>query len=178
PEARANPEAINAIKKADLIIVGPGNHYCSIVPNFLVKGISRAIANSKAKVAYVCNLVNKKGHTEKFDLDDYVDSINKFIGKKRIDFVIFNSKKPNKKLIEKYKSHKELLIKFNPDAIKKRNYKVVKADVLNRKSSEYSKADVLAKQRAFIRHNSDKLAKVLMVLLELDEYKNIVEEII
>lgn len=178
PMAYANSEAVDAIKKADLIVVGPGNHYCSIAPNFLVKGISQAIRNSKAKVVYVGNLVNKKGHTENFDLDDYVDSINGFIGKNRIDFVIFNSKKPNKNLIEKYENHKELLVKFNPDSRKARSYKVVKADVLSRKSAKYSKVDAIAAQRAFIRHNSDRLAKVLMMILELDEYKNMVEEII
>lgn len=178
PSARANKEALQAIREADMIVIGPGNHYCSIVPNFLVGGISKAIAVSKAKVVYNCNLVNKNGHTEKFSLDDYVDSINDFIGKERIDFVTFNSKRPGKKLIERYESYKELLVKFSLEARRERRYRIVQADILSRKSAKYSQADEIAAQRAFIRHDSDKLAKVLMMILEMDEYNNLIKEIV
>lgn len=107
PKAKANTEAIEKIKNADLIIIGPGNHYCSIIPNLIIDEISKAIYKSKAKVIYVCNLVNKEGHTEKFKLDDYVDSINHFFEKPRINAVIYNDKNPTEKLREKYKLKKE-----------------------------------------------------------------------
>jgi uncharacterized cofD-like protein len=178
PTADANKKAIKRILEADLIIIGPGNHYCSIIPNLLVKGIPEAINKSKAKVVYNCNLVNKNGHTEKFELDDYVDSINKYIGKNRIDFVTFNSKKPSDKLIERYQNQKELLISFNPEKAIKRSYRVLRADILSSKNATFSPADLLARQRAFIRHDSDKLAKVLMMILELGDYENIIKEII
>ncbi len=177
PPAKANKAAIKAIKEADLIVIGPGNYYCSIVPNFLVKGVSKAIKESKAKVVYNCNLVNKKGHNEKFDLDDYVDSVNGFIGKNRIDYVTFNSKIPSKELIKKYEKRKEGLVEFNKGKIEKRKYKVVRANILSSKKSEYSKADVLANERALIRHDSEKLAKVLMTILDINNRK-IIEEII
>ena len=111
PEATANKKAIQKILEADLIIVGPGNYYCSIVPNLLVKGIGEAIIKSKAKVVYNCNLVNKKGHTEKFFLEDYIDSINNYIGKERINAVVFNNKKPDARLIKRYQEKKEILVK-------------------------------------------------------------------
>lgn len=178
PAAHANKKAIKSILEADLIVIGPGNHYCSIIPNLLVKGIAEAICKSKAKVVYNCNLVNKHGHTEKFSLDDYVDSINQYLGKERIDFVTFNSKKPTSKLIERYESQKELLISFDTDSRSNRLYRVIRTDVLSDKKISFSPSDVLAKQRAFIRHDSDKLAKVLMIILELGEYENIIKEII
>ena len=178
PPARANRAAIKAITEADFIVIGPGNHYCSVIPNFLVEGISQAIKKSKAKVIYNCNLVNKQGHTENFDLDDYVFSINSFIGKDRVDFVVFNSKKPPKKLIEIYENKKELLVKFNLEKIRTRKYKIVNTDVLSGKSVKYSKSDAIANMRALIRHDSDKLAKALIMISELDEYKNIIKEII
>ncbi len=178
PPAKANKSALTAIKEADMIVIGPGNHYCSIVPNFLVKGVSRAICNSKARVVYNCNLVNKKGHTENFDLDDYVDSINGFLGEKRIDFVTFNTKKPSDLLIEKYKSNKELLIKFDPNKVKNRNFKVVKSDLLSRNKTKLNNSDKLSSLRTLIRHDSDRLAKLLIMLLELDEYKSLVKEIV
>ena len=80
PRAHANAHAIKKIKEADIIIIGPGNFYCSIIPNLLVDGIADAIRISKATVILNCNLVNKNGHTERFTLDDYVDVINGYLG--------------------------------------------------------------------------------------------------
>lgn len=178
PKAKANKKAIEKILEADLIIIGPGNHYCSIIPNLLVGGISQAIRKSKATVVYNCNLVNKKGHTENFDLDSYVEAINKCLGGQRVDFVTYNIKKPSAQLVEKYESQKELLISFDEKKYSQRKYRIVRADILSKKKVAYSKSDALSSVRAFIRHDSDKLAKVLMMILELGEYENIIKEII
>lgn len=177
PKTRASKKAIQRIKDADMIVIGPGNHYCSIIPNLLVDGIPEAIRNSKAKVVYNCNLVNKKGHNEKFTLDDYVHAINGYLGAKRIDFVTFNSKKPEKSLIRKYESHHELLVELKDGNRKKRSYRIASADILSEKKVKYSKADAIASQRAFIRHDSDKLAKVIMMLLEIGDYEKIIKGI-
>jgi uncharacterized cofD-like protein len=177
PQARANEKAVRRILEADLVVIGPGNHYCSILPNFLVKGLSEALQKTKAKVVYNCNLVNKKGHTEKFTLDDYASMINRQIGKERIDFVTFNTKNPGKNLIKKYEKSEELLVEFDPDQTKKRSYRVVKADLLSNKKPIYSKADAIASQRSFIRHDSKKLARVLMAILELGKYEGIINKI-
>jgi uncharacterized cofD-like protein len=178
PQAQANKKAIQRILEADVIVIGPGNHYCSIVPNFLVKGISEAIRKSKAKVIYNCNLVNKNGHTEKFSLDDYVASINKCLGKERIDFVTFNSRKPSKQLIARYEKIKDILVGFDKQAVRKRSYRVIQANVLSGKQPRLSQADSLSEQRAFIRHDSNKLAKLIMMILELGDYESIIKEII
>jgi len=178
PEAKANKKAIQRINEADLIIIGPGNHYCSIIPNFLVKGITEAIRKSKAKVVYNCNLVNKAKHTENFTLDDYVDSINDYLGGKRIDYVIYNNKKPSARLIKKYEDHKELLVKFNEKDRTNRNYKIISADILSNRRPKFSASDKLAAQRSFIRHDSEKLAKVLMMILELSDYESIIKKIV
>jgi uncharacterized cofD-like protein len=167
PAAKADKKAVQRILKADVIVIGPGNYYCSLVPNLLVKGIPEAIAKSKAKVVFNCNLVNKKGQTENFTLEDYIFSLNGFIGKDRIDFVTFNSKKPAEKLVKKYASQKELLIKIKNQNNTKRKYKIIYTDLLSAKKPKYAKADALAKDRSFIRHDSDKLAKVLMNILNL-----------
>lgn len=178
PKAKANKKAIQKILEADLIVIGPGNYYCSIVPNFLVEGISKAIIKSKAKVVFNCNLVNKKGHNEKFFLSDYINSINKYIGKDRINFVTFNTKKPNSRLVKKYENQKELLVDIGDIGENKRRYKIIRSDILSDEKPKYSKTDILSSQRAFIRHDSNKLAKVLMMILELGDYENIIKEII
>ena len=166
PSAKSSEEAIQKILETDLIIIGPGNYYCSLVPNFLVEGISKAIKKSKAKAVLNCNLVNKKGQTEKFYLEDYVDSINKFIGKERINLVTFNTSKPNEKLINKYKNQRELLVKIKNKKNIKRKYRIILADILSAKKQKYSKSDILVEERSFIRHDSEKLAKVLINIIE------------
>jgi uncharacterized cofD-like protein len=178
PAARANKKAIQRIIDADMIIIGPGNHYCSIVPNLLVKGIPEAINKSKAAVVYNCNLVNKLKHTENFTLDDYTDSINEYLGKKRIDYITFNAKKPDSRLIKKYAEHKELLVEFKESDRKNRNYRIIRADVLSNKRPKYNRSDALAAQRSFIRHDGDKLARILMMIMELGDYQNIIKKII
>jgi len=166
PSARANRKAIRRILEADLIIIGPGNHYCSIIPNLLVKGISEAIRKSSAKVVYNCNIVNKLKHTENFVLDDYVDSINMYLGLPRIDFVVFNTQRPNDRLIKKYASKKELLVEFHKGDRERRDYQIIQINMLNDRQPNYSKADAIASQRAFIRHDDEKLAKILMGILK------------
>ncbi len=165
PKVKANPKAIKRISEADLIIIGPGNHYCSIIPNFLVEGIPEAISRSKARVVYNSNLVNKKGHTEKFTLDDYVDSIESFIGKKKIDYVTFNIQKPSRKLVSKYKSKRESIIEFDDKCRKCRSYQIIKADLLSKKKVKLNPADAISNIRSFIRHDSDKLARTLMMII-------------
>lgn len=166
PQAKASKKAIQKILEADLIVIGPGNYYSSIIPNFLAEGISEAIRKSKAKVVLNCNLVNKKGHTEKFFLENYVEEMNKIIGKNRIDFVTFNTKKPNAKIVERYENRKELLVRIKNEK-KEEGYKIIKTDILSLKKPNYSKSDAIAKKRAFIRHDSDKLAIVLMKIINL-----------
>lgn len=163
PRAKANPLAIQRITEADLIVIGPGNHYCSILPNFLVAGISEAVRKSKAKVVYNCNLINKNKHTEGFTLDKYVSDLNRIIGTDRIDLVTFNIQKPDKKLLQRYADQRELLVEKGK--IKTGNYRIIEAAILDEKKPQYSSADKIASQRSFIRHDSQKLAQVLMKLL-------------
>jgi len=160
PKASPNQEAIAKIKEADIIIIGPGNHYCSVIPNLIVEGIPEAISKSKAQVIYISNLVNKNGHTDDFSLSDYVESINSFFLKPRVDKVLFNTTEPSEKLKEKYKSQGENLIKFGEV-----DCEVIKADILSRIEPKYSKSDSISEMRSFIRHDSDKLAKEILKII-------------
>lgn len=161
PKANPNKEALNKIKKADIIVIGPGNHYCSIIPNLIVEGIPEAIYKSKATVIYVCNLVNKKGHTENFELNDYVKQINSFFRKSRINKVLFNTKKPIKEIKNKYKFFGEDLVKYRSK--RNLNYKVKEVDILSDVKPCYSQADSISKLRSFIRHDPDKLAREILL---------------
>ena len=180
PVIKANRRVLEAIKKADLIILGPGDHYGSIIPNLLVKGVASAICQSRATVIYNCNLTNKKGQTENFDLDDYTQSINKYLGKERVDFVVFPNRKPNKLLAKKYekKEGKNSIVVFDKDKLNNRTYKVVLADVAGGNKVVKNKNDLIAGARSFIRHNPKKIAKVMMLLSERKEYRRMIKEIV
>ncbi len=180
PKAKANKKAIEKIKEADLIVIGPGDFYGSIVPNLLVQGISDAIVKSKAKLVFNCNLTNKKGQTENFDLDRYAEEANRYLGKKRIDFVTFNSKIPSEQLIKKYekKEGRGMMVKFLENNGPKRRYKIIRAELLDEKKAEKNHNDPISASRSFIRHNGNKLAKVIMMILEIKDYENIIKKIV
>lgn len=181
PEVAANKKAVEAILKADAVIIGPGDFYGSVFPNFLVGGISEAVRKSRATVIFNCNLTNKKGQTEGYGIDDYVRVFEERIGKGRIDFVTFNNKRIPPELVRKYEKREGAgsVLSFRRDSAEpKRSYRVVLADLVQKREAEKNKGDAIAKTRSFIRHDSGKLAKVLMMVLELGDYENIVKEII
>ncbi len=162
PKAKANPKAIVAIKEADLIIVGPGNLYASLIPNFLVQGVGAAFVRSKAKKIYIANLMNKHGHTDDFFVSDYVRVLESTIGKKDVfDAVIYNTKKPGTGLIRKYADEGEPVV-CGPECAKG-NFALIGANLLADTIAKTIKKDFL--RRTLIRHDSDKLAKVIMQLL-------------
>jgi uncharacterized cofD-like protein len=177
PVAKGNPRAREKILEADLIVIGPGNHYCSIIPNFLVNGIAQSIKKSSAKVVYNCNLVNKRGHTDGYTLERYVKEIESFIGVGRIDFVTFNTRLPAKKIMERYNKENGELVSFESKEKLNRRYRVLQADLLSRCGAEDRPGDMLAATRSFIRHDAEKLAKILMMILELGAYESIIKDI-
>jgi uncharacterized cofD-like protein len=89
--AQINPEAAQAILNAELIIVGPGSLYTSIMPNLLVEGMVEAIKASPALKVYICNLAAQSGETEGYAVDDYLRAIREHVGANLFDFVLVNS---------------------------------------------------------------------------------------
>lgn len=165
PEAIANEVAIQKILEADLVIIGPGNHYCSIVPNLLVTGIPEALQNTKAKVVYNANLVNKKGHTTGYTLERYAAEINRFIGADRLDYVVFNCENPDPSLVKHYEEEGETVTMREKESHAGR-YQILEADILQQTRVERQKgAEALGVKRTYIRHDHNKLAAVLIDIL-------------
>ncbi|MFH1565235.1 MAG: gluconeogenesis factor YvcK family protein [bacterium] len=161
-------KAIEKIKSADFVIIGPADFYAGIVCNLLVGGIADAIKNSKAKVIFVCNLTNKKGQTEGFGVDDYVERINNYLGKDRVDYVVFNTKKPSSELIKRYErvEGKNSKVLDTQRGVQHLRAKVIKADLLDDSLIKKDKFDAIARTRSFIRHDSKKLGKVLAQIIK------------
>jgi len=88
----ANPRAIQFIEEADLLLVGPGSLYTSVIPNFLIKEIHQAFTRSAARKVYICNASTERGETEKFSVEDHVAEVVKYVGKNQFDTILVNNK--------------------------------------------------------------------------------------
>jgi uncharacterized cofD-like protein len=92
-DARAYPEAIRAILDAELIVLGPGSLYTSIMPNLLVGDISRAIRVSRAPKVYVCNVATQLGETAGYSAADHIEAIRRHVGPNVVDWVLSNDRR-------------------------------------------------------------------------------------
>lgn len=148
PNVSANKKAVRAIEKADLIVLGPGDLYTSLIPNLLVKRIPEAIKKSRAKKVFICNLMTKRGETNNFLASDFTNEIEKYLGQ-RLDYAIYNTKIPSPKRLAEYKKkHPELL-------------NLVKFDKRLIKDKKFIGKDVLTKSGDIV-HNLEKLIKIIL----------------
>lgn len=161
PKGKANPKAIVALQKADAIVIGPGDLYSSLVPNFLIAGIPRAIQRSRAKKIYVCNLMTKAGHTDSFKVKDFEATIERYLGG-RVDYVIYNNQRPSSELLRRYARALEEYVE--PDAHLPRP-RYIGANLISKKFPRVQKGDLM--RRNLIRHNSDRLARLIMRLIHV-----------
>ena len=101
---KVNKTVIKRIKEADAIILSMGSVYTSIIPHLLCKEIIKAIDSSDAKIMYVCNVMTQPGETDGFTASDHINLLNSYLGKRKIDTVITNSKKISKKTQKIYET--------------------------------------------------------------------------
>lgn len=152
-----NKHAEEAILNADAIILGPGNYYCSVIPNLIVDGFRDAITKSKAKIIFPVNLTNKLEHTSGWKVSDYVKDIEKYLGKS-VNVILVNNKKPSTEQTKLYELEEGKGVLVNDDFDDNR---VIRAEllsdvILKPKLDEKEKAI-----RGFIRHDSEKLAECI-----------------
>lgn len=163
PEAHINPRARQAILDADLVVIAPGLLYGSLAPALLVRGVTRALAETKAKTVYVCNLVTKPRQTDDFTVADFADEIERFSGVK-LDYVLYNNHRPPQELIDKYAHDGEYLVEWDEAELARKHYhasgKHLIADGIW--TNVNASSDPLAAQRSLIRHDSDRVARELM----------------
>lgn len=156
PKAKGNPEAIKAIEKSDVIVIGPGDLYTSIIPILIVGGIKEALGKSKAKIIYILNLMTKLGQTTGYKASDHLQDLEKFLGRKP-DIILVNNSKIPKGIIKWYHDHHEEVV---IDDLDKYHYqKIIKTALISSKVFEKISSDHLS--RSVLRHSSKKLAKVI-----------------
>lgn len=123
--ARPYPDTLRALLNAELIVIGPGSLFTSILPNLLVEGIREAIRASSATCVYVCNIATQKGETEGFSVSEHVHALEKYIGEKVIDVVLANSATPSKNAGE----HTHYVPLPAPDDPIRSRYQVIETDL-------------------------------------------------
>ncbi len=158
PIPEVNPHVLDAIRQADLIVLGPGGFHTSIIPNLLVEGVSEALHQAKAKKIFVVNLMNRKGQTTGFKTSQYLKEIVQYLGGDLFDYILMNKEHPPEELIALYSAEGDLVENDMDDP------RMIFADLLGRPAETQGKKDLL--KRSLIRHDSRKLAQELMKIVD------------
>lgn len=148
PRARGNKNAIKTILSADLIIIGPGDLFTSIIPNILVGGVAHAVKKSRAKKVFIISAMTKPGETNDFSAQDFLSSLEKYLGQGILDYIIVNTKRPSFLRLKNYESEGK---------------KIVELGNLSKKPIPIF-GDFI-RSSGFVRHDPEKLAKVIISLI-------------
>jgi uncharacterized cofD-like protein len=152
PGITAHAPVLEAIRKAHLVVIGPGDLYTSIAPNLIVPGVKEALRRAKARIVYVLNIMSKFGETHDFSGEDFVKEMEKTIGRK-VDGVIVNAAMPDAALLEKYRREKSEFVTIGRRPTW--NGRTIFA------------ADLISVSGGIIRHDSAKLAEAIKGLIRM-----------
>lgn len=154
-DVKATPEALEAISEAQVIILGPGSLYTSIIPNLLIKDIADSIALSQAVKVYVCNVMTQAGETEGYSAYDHLKTIIEHSSPKITDYCIVNNAHIPRELLERYKHDNSFPVIVDMPKIRHAGYRVIEDDI--------------ASVKDYVRHDSQKLARIILGLVQ-DNY--------
>ncbi|CAD2079030.1 gluconeogenesis factor [Jeotgalicoccus coquinae] len=146
----ATPAAVEAILEADIIVLGPGSLYTSIIPNLLPKGIAEAVTESQGIKVYVSNLLEQPGETMGMSAFDHLYAIEKHLKARVIDYVILNERDVYEEMADTYKNRGVQIIKSERDKIEAHGVKVITDDEL-----------IIVDEERVVRHNNEKLAEII-----------------
>lgn len=148
-KCRALEEVILAIRNADLIVMGPGSLYTSVIPNLLIEEIAGEVVLSKAKKVYVCNIMTQPGETDGYSASDHVKALMQHANSKKIlDAVLVNDSLPAV-LADKYKKANSYPVKIDYDNLKKLGVKV------------FPKKLIEDSKEGYVRHSSHRVARAI-----------------
>ncbi|SES27397.1 gluconeogenesis factor YvcK family protein [Salisediminibacterium halotolerans] len=151
-DCEAMPEALEAIKEADLVILGPGSLYTSVIPNLLVPGIGDALKQTAANRVYICNVMTQPGETDGYCVSDHINAINEHAQSRLVDAVIMNTQTIPLSYKERYEH--EGAKPVTPDAAKLRDMNI-----------DLIEDELLLFSNEVLRHDAKKLSERLLTLL-------------
>jgi uncharacterized cofD-like protein len=150
--AQPLPEALEAIRLADAIVLGPGSVYTSVIPNLLVEGITEAISKSKAVKIYACNVMTQPGETDGFSAADHLRVIMEHApGKRLIDYVLVNKEMPVPELLARYEKFGQRFVAPDIEMIRSMGFT--------------PRAENLVSQSDVVRHDPQRLADAIFRII-------------
>jgi uncharacterized cofD-like protein len=145
---RPLPAAVEAIQQTDLILMGPGSLYTSVIPNLLIPEIAQALVRSKAPRVYIANLMTQPGETTNYSLSDHLRAIQSHVHGKVVDVVIANAKPVSPEVARRYRAENAEPVKLDREKLLHLGVRVITDDLLE--------------EHGVIRHNSPLLARLLV----------------
>jgi uncharacterized cofD-like protein len=146
------PEAVEAIERADAILIGPGSLYTSILPNLLVPKLAEAVVSSQAVKIFVCNVMTQPGETDNYSVGDHLQAVYDHVGHQLFDYVIVNNGDIPEQVLDKYAEQGAKPVQLDLNSVTGQGYKVV--------------ADTLVLFKTYLRHDADKLSQHIYQLVQ------------
>ncbi|HKB49158.1 MAG TPA: gluconeogenesis factor YvcK family protein [Ktedonobacterales bacterium] len=151
-ETPACEEALRAIRRADVLVIGPGDLYTSILPNLLVEGVAEAVRQSEAQKIYICNLMTKHGETDGYRAADFVRQVHAYLGG-RVDRVIAHDGSFPEELVDRYAAQEQHPVVLDEDAVRQLVPDVIVDKLL------------AIHQDHLVRHDADRLVRAIFAPL-------------
>ena len=147
----ATEEALEVIREADVIILGPGSLYTSVIPTLLINGIYQEVSRSKVLKIYICNVMTQAGETDGYKASDHLKAIIYHSTPDIVNTCIVNTGGIHGSILEKYRQEKAESVESDHRTIQKMGYRVIGANIINAKD--------------YVRHDSYKLSRIIMNLI-------------
>lgn len=148
PQVRPLDEALQAIRDADLILLGPGSLYTSILPNLLIPEMAQAIARSHAPRVYIANLMTQPGETTNYSVAEHLRAIQEHVKPRIVDFVVANRQRVSPAVARRYRREGASQVKVDAPRLRQMGARVLLGNLLE--------------ERNVIRHHSERLAQLLL----------------
>ncbi len=163
PQPKLNDAARTAILEADLVVIGPGNLYCSLLPALIVPGMKEALQETSARVVYNVNLMAKFEHCPNWSVERFIQEVQHELGASTIDVALYNTRQPEAELVQKY-AHEGAPVLREGNSLSLGKTRLIGTDLLAEEIFvNTNKKDPLV--RTLIRHDSMKIARALYQLI-------------
>ncbi len=151
-DAQPTKDALDALEEADIIVLGPGSLYTSVIPNLIIDGMGDAIAKAKAFKIYICNVMTQHGETDYCSASDHIKAIVEHSNEGVIDACLINNAEVPEEALSRYQGEESFPVKADIEEIQKMGYKIAATDLLG--------------VTDYVRHDSTKLNRALINLIE------------
>jgi len=151
--AKVLPECLKAIEDADIIVLGPGSLYTSLIPNLLIDGIADAIRCSDAVKIYVCNVMTQPGETDEYTVSEHIRELFAHAGGKLFDFCLVNSRDVPHDVLSHYLEDGAEQVRMDEEPVRETGVEIISAPIT---------APYIAGMRNLVRHDPDILAREIL----------------